>query len=36
VRRGLVTMGQILAIHDVDCEWRVLLVEQVVPITEES
>lgn len=34
--RGLLTMCQILAIRDVDCEWRVVLAEEVLPITAES
>lgn len=35
-RRGLITGGQILAIHDVDCEWRILLIEEALPVIEES
>lgn len=30
-RRRLIMSGQILAIHDVDCEWRILLIEKVEP-----
>lgn len=30
-RRGMQTTGQIVAINDVDCAWRVLLVEEVLP-----
>jgi hypothetical protein len=35
-RRGFVTGGQILAIHDVDCAWRILLIEEAFPLEEES
>lgn len=35
-RRGLITGGQILAINDVDCEWRVLLIEEALPVIPES
>lgn len=35
-RRGLVTGGQVLAIYDVDCAWRILLIEEVLPQDESS
>lgn len=33
-RRGLITGGQILAVHDVDCAWRILLIEEAFPLEE--
>jgi len=35
-RRGLVAVGQVMAIGDDDCVWRRLLIEQVVPLLPES
>jgi hypothetical protein len=35
-RRGLVTGGQILAVRDLDCAWRVLLIEEAFPLAEGS
>jgi hypothetical protein len=35
-RRGLLTGAQILAIYDVDCEWRILLLEEAHPVVEVS
>jgi hypothetical protein len=35
-RRGMYCGGQVLAIHDVDCAWRILLIERVVPLIEVS
>jgi len=35
-RRGLVALGQVVALGDLDCAWRHLLVEQVTPIEPES
>jgi len=35
-RRGMLCGGQVLAIHDVDCAWRILLIERVVPLIEVS
>ena len=35
-RRRLITGAQILAIHDVDCAWRILLLEEAFPLEEES
>jgi hypothetical protein len=32
-RRGLLAIGQIVSLGDLDCAWRQLLVEQVVPLT---
>ena len=34
--RGLITGAQVLAVYDVDCAWRILLLEEAFPITEES
>jgi hypothetical protein len=34
-RRGLLALGQIVSLGDLDCAWRQLLIEQVSPITEE-
>jgi hypothetical protein len=31
--RGGAFGGQILAIRDVDCAWRILLIEEALPIT---
>lgn len=31
-RRGAVWGGQIVALHDVDCVWRVALIEEAVPL----
>ena len=33
-RRGLQTLAQIVALGDLDCAWRRLLVEQVIPVAE--
>jgi len=35
-RRGLLGLAQVIAIGDLDCAWRHILVEQVVPIEPES
>ena len=35
-RRGLLTGCQVLAVYDVDCAWRILLLEEAFPITEVS
>jgi hypothetical protein len=35
-RRGLLTGTQVLAIYDVDCAWRILLLEEAFPITVVS
>jgi len=35
-RRGQETGGQILAVHDVDCKWRILLIEEAFPLDEGS
>lgn len=35
-RRGLITGCQILAIADLDCEWRRVLIEEAFPLIEES
>lgn len=35
-RRGLVALGQVLAIGDLDCAWRHVLIELVVPLPAES
>ncbi|HUT57652.1 MAG TPA: hypothetical protein VNA25_07350, partial [Phycisphaerae bacterium] len=35
-RRGLLTGAQVLAVYDVDCAWRILLLEEAFPIVEVS
>jgi len=35
-RRGLLTLAQVVALGDLDCAWRRILVEQVVPLLEGS
>lgn len=35
-RRGMQVCGQVIAINDVDCAWRVLLIEEVLPLPGES
>lgn len=35
-RRGLVALAQVLSLGDLDCSWRGILVELVVPIEPES
>jgi hypothetical protein len=35
-RRGALWGGQIVAIHDIDCTWRILLIEEAVPLAPTS
>lgn len=32
MRRGTLWGGQIVAIHDIDCAWRIFLIEEAVPL----
>jgi hypothetical protein len=33
-KRGLLAMGQVIALGDLDCAWRQAVIEIVTPLTE--